>query len=101
MVAVAIVGIMLGSLAAYDRWTIERQRRAEWGAACRLTAHENSIIAASYDFLAVRSLMKPESAKLAPKYLKSRDYHNAIRAKWEIAATRPFVPVAPDPPKPE
>jgi hypothetical protein len=37
----------------------------------------------------------------SPARLEMADYHARMRRKWEYAAMRPWLPVEPDPPRPE
>jgi hypothetical protein len=42
----------------------------------------------------------PATARLAEQYGRLYDYHRRLKEKYERAAARPWLPVAPDPPSP-
>jgi hypothetical protein len=106
MVAVAIAGVLFGATKAYQRLTRalqneEWEKKYFWKVAYPSLAKRHEISEKAADALAHRFLSNPESAHLIPAYLILRDYHAALRSKWEHAARYPWLPVEPDPPEPD
>jgi hypothetical protein len=94
MVAVAVVAIGLGVYDTGCRWTSHRKRclkavaAHEWAAEMfRGRLHNNA------------SAFYPTEADLRWAKLRA-EYHERMARRWAQAATRPWEPVAPDPPEP-
>jgi hypothetical protein len=80
MVAVAVVGITLGALAA-----------------CRSRSARFREIRDRHRAAMIVGFEAPGEAAPAARL----DWHRAIERKYEYAARHPWLPVAPDPPEPE
>jgi hypothetical protein len=85
MIAVAVVGVVLGLFLLVKRREDEFRRQA---------VHHTNELAGCY---------APEGLTTAQvgAILRRRDYHRAMMIKYERAARYPWLPVAPDPPEPK
>jgi hypothetical protein len=89
MVAVAIVGIVLGPLVYLGRRS-SRFRQISW-------VHERAMTDGAIEAARLKRRGDPRS-KLA--YARA-DYHQALWLKYFRAARHPWLPIEPDPPEPE
>jgi hypothetical protein len=100
MVAVAIVGFLLGAAAM---WRIAASR----GASAAYHAREAEFSRRSLkDYRDGRvtlrgTLTDREAARIARRLERIAPYHDVLARKYERAARYPWLPVEPDPPEPE
>lgn len=93
MIAVAVVALLLGGLVVWQRRGRFLMRAADLGDPIDINsavAEGTSQPEAGRDFTAAER----ERAR------RLRDYYAALKVKYERAAARPWLPVAPDPPAP-
>ena len=97
MVAVAVVAVPLASMAVIERRRAAFERAASY--------HDGQIIGKilpnhpppSYRFSTVRfDTLQP----LSDREIRRNHWHGDLYIKYVLAARRPWLPVAPDPPEP-
>jgi hypothetical protein len=105
MISVAIMGLVLGGWRVRERYRHYALKAAECEAEGRSLAHEAEkvgrtaeIPADPADPLALRR--QEEHRTVAEGYRSRAAYYSAMGAKYRRAASRPWLPVEPDPPPP-
>ena len=97
MIAVAVVGLLAGLVVALTRRSAGlRQQAASFAQVSNQEALQGMYIERRYHW----GPAEPEKPIIAAHFRRS-DYYAALRAKYERAARRPWLPVAPDPPPPQ
>jgi hypothetical protein len=96
MIAVAIVGLLLGALVAARAWMEDRRRRfddlATWHFQ-QVSQYQTPYFGGGGPSELVREYEAKYGSKIA--------YHKRMNAKYVRAYRRPWLPVEPDPPEPE
>ena len=94
MVVVAVVAVIVAV-------RIETARIKLWRLDCQLRAIDHTIGAARYDGTGVVSCIGPYEDPSSVYNPRKAAYHAAMSQKWADAAEHPWLPVKPDPPKPQ
>lgn len=94
MIAVAVLCLTFGGLAGLQRMNERSQR---FRALARNHLHQETV-----DRLALQGSEAHGAAKaITEKHRMLTEYHRALNLKYKRAARLPWLPVPPDPPKPE
>jgi hypothetical protein len=96
MVAVAMVGVILATILGVERRRVAFQRLRWW-------YQGQASVYYSKKFDAERNTLESNrrSTDTVSELQLLEDYYWAMAGKYELAADRPWLPVAPDPPKPK
>jgi len=104
MIAVAVVGIMLGTEKLWRAHVLYAER-ASYHAGLRTHFLQSPASVAYWEqrWTSQREGLKGSySWPDGPPFVTAiAAYHDRLRAKWERASRLPWLPVAPDPPEPE
>ncbi|MFI5454394.1 MAG: hypothetical protein ACHRXM_03000 [Isosphaerales bacterium] len=94
MVIIAVLAILAGTVSGI--WRIVRLRKA-YQSLARKHWHANI----NYDEVDDPDpAINPEGHRIYEYHARMRRYHNQLREKYQLASTRPWLPVDPDPPQP-
>jgi hypothetical protein len=92
MVAVAVVGMVLGSgVEVVRRWLLFRERAAQHAQLVMRGMCNNPMTGTTV----------PDFTPAEIEALRQSEYHRRLYLKYRDAASYPWLPVAPDPPEPE
>jgi hypothetical protein len=101
MVAVAITALVLGAERVVRRWQALRQRAEEHVATLETLALIREKGAYPYCGLGLSGVPRAYNAGTASFHADCVSYHIRMMRKYQLAMRRPWLPVEPDPPRPE
>jgi hypothetical protein len=91
MIAVAVVAVMIRADEMRRRWTTFSAKGAEYRQRAGFLWSKANALAT----------ISPDDLDQPPRILELSEYYRDLAEKYERAAARPWLTVAPDPPEPE